>query len=353
MRGWPSVRRGCRPAPLTGSAGQARREAVEAERRGRRDPACQRKGTRQPHTPPLTLQIRRKAGQDAARVREELEHKGMWRRAALPPLTDRANEAGGAKAPRAHRRCAYQRRVALLTVQMEAKARVRQQIEEDKRARAEKAAREKALRSGQPLPGAAAPGEAPKPTAPRVTPSNANETRLRVRAPGGTWMGTLSADATLADVERAVAQDNKAGGATSLTVRTDVIATSIHSSSPPPSPARCSLPRSASRRSGRSGSCPTRRLRRRPSSLRRPRQSAGISRGSAAQSRPTRAHGPCAVHNAWWRSAAPVPAVWPSRTGAGISAVHDSAECSSGAGRRPPCRGRSQCCAPPSKRAWR
>lgn len=42
------------------------------------------------------------------------------------------------------------------------------------------------------------------------------EARLRVRAPGGQWMGTLPADATLADVENAVLADGKGGDATAL-----------------------------------------------------------------------------------------------------------------------------------------
>lgn len=84
---------------------------------------------------------------------------------------------------------------------------MRAQIEQDKRDRAERAAREKALREGRPLPGAsAAPSAAASAAAappPRAT-SNASEARLRIRGPGGMWMGTLPAEATLADVEQAV-----------------------------------------------------------------------------------------------------------------------------------------------------
>ena len=102
---------------------------------------------------------------------------------------------------------------------------MRAQIEQDKRDRAERAAREKALREGQPLPGAsskpsaaaaAAAAAASGGAAARQT-SNASEARLRVRAPGGMWMGTLPADATLADVESAV--NSQHGTAARLVVR--------------------------------------------------------------------------------------------------------------------------------------
>lgn len=98
--------------------------------------------------------------------------------------------------------------------QAEAKKRVREQIEADKRERAERAAREKALREGRTdeampaqQPSAAAAAAAARPVAPA---SASNESRLRVRAPGGTWMGTLTADRTLADVEAKILADGKA-----------------------------------------------------------------------------------------------------------------------------------------------
>ncbi|WFD42229.1 hypothetical protein MPSI1_000870 [Malassezia psittaci] len=133
--------------------------------------------------------IRRKAGQDAGQAREELEKK------------ERIKDAE-------RKRREKQEDIA-------AKARVKAQIEEDKKRRAEKAAREKALREGVPLPGAT-PTNGP-PTKPSAVPtSTANESRLRVRAPGGTWMGTLPATATLLDVQNAVLKDGKGGDAVQL-----------------------------------------------------------------------------------------------------------------------------------------
>ena len=100
---------------------------------------------------------------------------------------------------------------------MAAKERVRRQIEEDKQRRAEKAAREKELRQGIQKP--AAPAVPLAAQLPKVS-GHGTETRLRVRAPGGMWMGTLSVDATLNDVEKAVLSDGKGGSASSLAFST-------------------------------------------------------------------------------------------------------------------------------------
>lgn len=85
------------------------------------------------------------------------------------------------------------------------------QIEADKRERADKAARDKALREGRTQEATpAAPAQAaalPKPAA-----STSNESRLRIRAPGGQWMGTVPAETTLAQVEDMVRKDGKASG---------------------------------------------------------------------------------------------------------------------------------------------
>lgn len=104
---------------------------------------------------------------------------------------------------------------------------MRAQIEQDKRDRAERAAREKALREGRPLPGASsAPSAATAAgTLPRQT-SNASEARLRVRAPSGMWMGTLPAEATLADVESAVNSEH--GTAAQLVVRLLLTSLRLH-----------------------------------------------------------------------------------------------------------------------------
>lgn len=56
----------------------------------------------------------------------------------------------------------------------------------------------------------AATSSAP-PKAP-ASASTATEARLRVRAPGGTWQGTLPAQSTLRQVEDAIKADGKASG---------------------------------------------------------------------------------------------------------------------------------------------
>ncbi|WFC98152.1 hypothetical protein MYAM1_000876 [Malassezia yamatoensis] len=133
--------------------------------------------------------IRRKAGQDAVQAREELEKK------------ERIKDAE-------RKRREKQEDIA-------AKARVKAQIEEDKKRRAEKAAKEKALREGEPLPGAV-PTDGPPTKSSAIQASTANESRLRVRAPGGAWTGTLPSTATLLDVQNAVLKDGKGGDATRL-----------------------------------------------------------------------------------------------------------------------------------------
>jgi hypothetical protein len=112
---------------------------------------------------------------------------------------------------------------------------VREQIEADKRERAARTAREKALRDGTLPASESAPVAVSKPAAAAApATSTANEARLRVRAPGGMWMGassaspccyrmltrgagTLSADSTLRDLEKALLDAGKASG--SLQVR--------------------------------------------------------------------------------------------------------------------------------------
>lgn len=136
-------------------------------------------------SPPCPPQIRRKAGQDMGVAREELKKKEA--------LKDQQRKAAEKKAD------------------MEARARVKAQIEADKRERADKAAREKALREGK-VDVATAPVNVPKPTAPAAPASTANEARLRVRAPGGQWMGTLPAETTLGQVESMVREAGKAEG---------------------------------------------------------------------------------------------------------------------------------------------
>lgn len=79
-----------------------------------------------------------------------------------------------------------------------AKARVKAQIEADKRERAEKAAREKALREGVVLPQESATTSAAAPPKPAVAGKDFAETRLQIRlASGGQpFVTTLSSDAS-------------------------------------------------------------------------------------------------------------------------------------------------------------
>ena len=80
-----------------------------------------------------------------------------------------------------------------------ARARVKAQIEADKRERAEKAAKEKALREGAPLPQEPETGtSAAAPPKPAVAGKDFPETRLQIRmASGGQpYVTTLSSDAS-------------------------------------------------------------------------------------------------------------------------------------------------------------
>lgn len=100
--------------------------------------------------------------------------------------------------------------------QAQAKARVKAQIEQDKRERAEKFAREKALRDGTLPTTEATPVLVAKPSASIGTSTagkDSKESRLRVRGSEGMWMGTLDAEATLGDVEAKMRQEGKASGA--------------------------------------------------------------------------------------------------------------------------------------------
>ena len=82
-----------------------------------------------------------------------------------------------------------------------ARARVKAQIEADRRERAEKAAREKALREGKPVPGSsAAPTATPAAasSAPKAAGKDYPETRLQIRlASGGQpYTTTLPSDSS-------------------------------------------------------------------------------------------------------------------------------------------------------------
>jgi len=127
--------------------------------------------------------LRRKAGKDMNKIKEDLQAKEIQKEAEQK-RRDKIEDA-------------------------KAKAAIKAQIEADKRARAEKAAREKALREGKPIvdtPASAStpasrPGVATS-TSSGVAGKDYKETRLQIRlASGGQpYTTTLSSDATLREV---------------------------------------------------------------------------------------------------------------------------------------------------------
>lgn len=141
--------------------------------------------------------IRRKAGQDLTEIKDEMKRKEQIKEAERK-RKEKAEDAAF-------------------------KAKIKAQIEADKRERAAKAAAEKAARQGGAEPVAAKPA-GPSAAAlaasagPQASKSSANEARLRVRAPGGMWMGTLPADSTLDDVADKIRAEGKDGGSTQLKV---------------------------------------------------------------------------------------------------------------------------------------
>ncbi|KAJ9474307.1 C2H2-type domain-containing protein [Pseudozyma hubeiensis] len=140
--------------------------------------------------------IRRKAGQDLTEVKEDMKRKEQIKEAERK-RKEKADDAAF-------------------------KAKVKAQIEADKRERAAKAAADKAARQGGVEQVVATPASGPSAAAlfasagTQASKSSANEARLRVRAPGGTWMGTLPADATLRDVEAQIRAEGKDGGSGQL-----------------------------------------------------------------------------------------------------------------------------------------
>ncbi|KAI0732135.1 ubiquitin-related domain-containing protein [Fomitopsis betulina] len=124
--------------------------------------------------------IRRKGGRDLNEIREDLKAKEI-KKDLEAKKREKLEEA-------------------------KARARVKEQIEADKRARADKAAREKALREGKPPPGSsAAPDAAPAAVAPPASKTAGKDypdTRLQIRlASGGQpYTTTLSSDSTLREV---------------------------------------------------------------------------------------------------------------------------------------------------------
>ncbi|KDQ61906.1 hypothetical protein JAAARDRAFT_150857 [Jaapia argillacea MUCL 33604] len=131
-------------------------------------------------------EIRRKAGKDMGKIKEDLQAKQL------------AKEAEQKKREKIE--------------EAKARAAIKAQIEADKRERAVKAAREKALRDGQPITDATGYTPAPAaasssssaagPPAEKVSGRDFKETRLQIRmASGGQpYTTTLSSDATLREV---------------------------------------------------------------------------------------------------------------------------------------------------------
>ncbi|KAF8316662.1 hypothetical protein DL93DRAFT_2077943 [Clavulina sp. PMI_390] len=133
--------------------------------------------------------IRRKAGKDQAVAREELKVK----QALKEQEAKRREKIEEAKA----------------------KAAIKAQIEADKVARAQKAAKEKALREGKEWtdagavdkPGASTSAPAAS-TSSGVKGADYKDTRLQIRAAGGTITLTLPSDQTLGDAAQAAAAQN-------------------------------------------------------------------------------------------------------------------------------------------------
>ncbi|KAL0058762.1 hypothetical protein AAF712_014534 [Marasmius tenuissimus] len=153
--------------------------------------------------------LRRKAGKDMGKIQEDLKAKEAIKEAEQK-RRDKIEE-------------------------QQARARVKAQIEADKRERAEKAAREKALREGKPLPdsgSAPAPAAAASPSAPSgVAGRDFKETRLQIRMSTGgqPYTTTLSSDAPLREVAEFIAAQNLAANVDTVTIaqhfpRKDVLA---------------------------------------------------------------------------------------------------------------------------------
>jgi len=121
-------------------------------------------------------QIRRKSGKDVGKLRDELKAKE-----SMKDMEKRKQEK---------------------LDDSRARAKVKAQIEADKRERAEKAAREKALREGAVLPQEPATTSAAAPPKPAVAGKDFPQTRLQIRlASGGQpYITTLSSDSTLREV---------------------------------------------------------------------------------------------------------------------------------------------------------
>ncbi|KAF8902365.1 ubiquitin-related domain-containing protein [Gymnopilus junonius] len=134
--------------------------------------------------------IRRKAGKDLGKIKEDLKIKEAEKEAAAKKR-EKIEDA-------------------------KARAAVKAQIEADKKARAEKAAREKALREGQPLPDSSAAAGPSRPAAAAAAPAIAGkdfkETRLQIRLSTGgqPYTTTLPSEAPLREVAEYLAAQSLA-----------------------------------------------------------------------------------------------------------------------------------------------
>ncbi|KAL0575584.1 hypothetical protein V5O48_006400 [Marasmius crinis-equi] len=146
--------------------------------------------------------LRRKAGKDMDKIRDDLKAKEVIKEAE-------------------------QKRREKIEEQ-QARARVKAQIEADKKERAEKAAREKALREGKPLPDSGS-ASAPAPVAASTSGSSGvagkdfKETRLQIRMSTGgqPYTTTLPSDSPLREVAEFVAAQN-------LSVNVDTVTLAQH-----------------------------------------------------------------------------------------------------------------------------
>ena len=136
--------------------------------------------------------LRRKAGKDMGNIKEDLK------------LKEALKEADARKKEKVE--------------DAKARAKIKAQIEIDKKERAEKAAREKALRDGTPLPVMSGDVAGPRPPASNAMAAGAStkkETRLQIRLPAGTPLTTTrKSEDTLNDVLSWVHENN----AMSLTI---------------------------------------------------------------------------------------------------------------------------------------
>ncbi|KAK4687826.1 UBX domain-containing protein 1/4, partial [Tremellales sp. Uapishka_1] len=129
--------------------------------------------------------LRRMAGRDASKIKEDLEVKEALKEA--------------------------ERKKREKIEDAKAKAAIKAQIEQDKRERAEKSARDKAIRDGQAPAPTAASAPLAKPSA-AVKSSENPETRLQVRLStgGAPLTKTFPSESTLVDVAEWVASENLA-----------------------------------------------------------------------------------------------------------------------------------------------